>query len=179
MFYLEAALELTEKVMADFQDEKEGGFYAVSSDTELPVRPKEIHDGAVPSGNSIMLMNLVRLAGMTGRRDLEESAGRLIAACADQVRIQPRAYAEFLCGLDHAFGPAEEVVVVGKAGDVRTKVLLGALKRTYLPNTVILFKPIEKSSVPIEKIAPFTKEMVEVNGRPPLMFAQTAAASGP
>ena len=165
MFYLEAALELTEKVMADFQDEKEGGFYAVSSDTELPVRPKEIHDGAVPSGNSIMLMNLVRLAGMTGRRDLEASGRRLAAACADQVRIQPRAYAEFLCGLDHAFGPAAEVVVVGRAGDDRTKAMLGALKRTYLPNTVILFKPIEKSSVPIEKIAPFTKEMVEVNGR--------------
>jgi uncharacterized protein YyaL (SSP411 family) len=165
LFHLEAALELTEKVMADFLDGKEGGFYAVSSDTELPVRPKEIHDGAVPSGNSIMLMNLVRLARMTGRRDLEESAGRLTAAFADQVRDEPHAYAEFLCGLDHAFGPAAEVVVVGKSEDGRTKALLGALKRTYLPNTVILFKPVEKSSAPIEKISPFTKDMVEVNGR--------------
>jgi len=163
--YLEAALELTEKVMADFLDEKEGGFYTVSSDTELPVRPKEIHDGAVPSGNSVMLRNLVWLAGITGRRDLEESACRLTAAYANQVRIQPRAYAEFLCGLDHAFGPAAEVVVVGRAGDDRTKAMLGALKRTYLPNTVILFKPVEKGSAPIEKVAPFTKEMVEVNGR--------------
>jgi uncharacterized protein YyaL (SSP411 family) len=165
LFHLEAALELTEKVMADFLDGKEGGFYAVSSDTELPVRPKEIHDGAVPSGNSVMLRNLVRLARMTGRRDLEESAGRLTAAFADQVRDEPHAYAEFLCGLDHAFGPAAEVVVVGKSEDGRTKALLGALKRTYLPNTVILFKPVEKSSAPIEKISPFTKDMVEVNGR--------------
>jgi len=165
MFYLEAALELTEKVMADFLDEKEGGFYAVSSDTELPARLKEIHDGAIPSGNSVMLMNLIRLARMTGRRDLEETAGRLTAAFADQVRIQPRVYAEFLCGLDHAFGPATEVVVVGKSEDGQTRALLGALKRTYLPNTVILFKPVEKGSAPIEKIAPFTKEMVEVNGQ--------------
>jgi hypothetical protein len=165
MVCLEAALELTEKVVADFLDEKEGGFYTVSSDTELPVRPKEIRDGALPSGNSVMLMNLVRLARMTGRRDLENSAGRLTATFADEVGIQPRVHAEFLCGLDHAFGPAAEVVVVGKSEDGRTRALLGALKRTYLPNTVILFKPVEKGPVPIEKIAPFTKDMVEVNGR--------------
>jgi uncharacterized protein YyaL (SSP411 family) len=165
MFYLEAALELTKKVLADFPDEKEGGFYAVSSDTELPVRPKEIHDGAIPSGNSVMLMNLVRLARITGRRELEESASRLTAAFADQVRIQPRVYAEFLCGLDYAFGPAAEVVLVGKSEDDRTKALLGALKRTYLPNAVILFKPVEEGSTPIEKIAPFTKDMMEINGR--------------
>jgi hypothetical protein len=165
MFYLDAALELTEKVLADFLDEKEGGFYAVSSDTELPVRPKEIHDGAIPSGNSVMLMNLIRLARMTGRRDLEETAGRLTATFADQVRIQPRVHAEFLCGLDQAFGPAAEVIVVGRAKDDRTKALLGALKRTYLPNAVILFKPVEIGSTPIEKIAPFTKDMIEVNGR--------------
>jgi hypothetical protein len=112
-----------------------------------------------------MLMNLVRLARMTGRRDLENSAGRLTATFADEVGIQPRVHAEFLCGLDHAFGPAAEVVVVGRAEDDRTKALLGALKRTYLPNAVILFKPVEKGSAPIEKIAPFTKDMVEVNGR--------------
>jgi uncharacterized protein YyaL (SSP411 family) len=165
LFYLETAIELAEKVMADFLDDKEGGFFAVSSDTELPVRPKEIHDGAIPSGNSVMLMNLIRLARMTGRRDLEESAGRLTSAFADDVGDAPRVHAEFLCGLDHAFGTAAEVVVVGKSEDVRTKALLGALKRTYLPNMVILFKPVEKGSTPIEKIAPFTKDMVEVNGR--------------
>jgi hypothetical protein len=164
-FALEAALELTEKVMADFLDEKEGGFFAVSSDTELPVRPKEITDGALPSGNSVMLMNLVQLARMTGRQDLEKSANRLTAAFADQVGVQPRAYAEFLCGLDYAFGPAAEVVVVGRAEDDRTKALLGALKRTYLPNAVILFKPVGKRSSPIEKIAPFTEDMREVDGR--------------
>jgi len=164
-FTLEAALELTEKVMADFMDEKEGGFYAVSLDTELPVRPKEIHDGAIPSGNSVMLMNLVRLARMTGRQDLEERADRLTATFADQVDVEPRVSAEFLCGLDYAFGPAAEVVVVGRAKDDRTKALLGALKRTYLPNAVILFKPVGKRSSPIEKIAPFTREMREVDGR--------------
>jgi len=164
-FTLKAALELTEKVMADFLDEKEGGFFAVSSDTELPVRPKEIHDGATPSGNSVMLMNLIRLARMTGRLDLEERANRLTAAFADQVGVEPRVSAEFLCGLDYAFGPDAEVVVVGRAEEDRTKALLGALKRTYLPNAVILFKPVGKRSSPIEKIAPFTREMRDVDGR--------------
>ena len=164
-FTLEAALELTDRVLTDFQDEKEGGFYAVSSNTELPVRPKEISDGAVPSGNSVMLMNLVRLARMTGRPDLEDSASRLAGAFTNEAGVNPRVYSEFLCGLDHALGPAVEIVVVGKSEDDLTKALLGALKRTYLPNAVVLFKPVEKDSAPIEKIAPFTKDMAEINGR--------------
>jgi hypothetical protein len=102
---------------------------------------------------------------MTGRQDLEKSANQLTAAFADQVGVEPRVSAEFLCGLDYAFGPAAEVVVVGRTEDDRTKALLGALKRTYLPNTVILFKPVGKRPSPIEKIAPFTRDMREVDGR--------------
>jgi hypothetical protein len=102
---------------------------------------------------------------MTGRSDLEDSASRLADAFTNEVGVDPRVYSEFLCGLDYALGPAVEIVVVGKSEDSRTKALLGALKRTYLPNAVVLFKPVEKGSAPIEKIAPFTKDMAEINGR--------------
>ena len=164
--YLESALEFADIVMTDFADEKSGGFYAVSTDTELPVRAKEVYDGAVPSGNSVMLMNLLRLARMTGRRDLEDAAGRLTAAFAGQVGARPAMHAEFLRGLDYAFGPAAELVVVGRAGEERAEALLGALRKIYLPNTVALFKPVGADSARIERIAPFTEEMGEVDGGP-------------
>ncbi len=142
-FYLERAIELTNVVKEDFEDAKDGGFFSVTAATELPVRPKEVIDGAIPSGNSVMLMNLLRLARLTGSRDLEEAAERLTEAFAVKVASQPRAHTAFLCGLDYAFGPAVEVVVVGRIGDRRTEALLSALARTWLPNAVVLFKPTE------------------------------------
>jgi uncharacterized protein YyaL (SSP411 family) len=162
--YLESALDLAGVALADFADQKEGGFFAVPPDSELPVRTKGSYDGAVPSGNSAMLMNLLRLARLTGRHDLEEAAGRTAAAFADQVGAQPRVHAEFLRGLDYAFGPAAEIVVVGQAEEKRARALLAALNKAYLPNAVVLFKPAGEDASRIEKLAQFTKGMCEVDG---------------
>jgi uncharacterized protein YyaL (SSP411 family) len=163
-YYLEGALELMDIAMADFMDTKDGGFFAVSFGTELPIRAKEVYDGAVPSGNSVMLMNLLRLGRLTGRRDLEDFAAQLTAAFAGQVGARPAIHTEFLRGMDYAFGPSAEVVVVGRAGDTRVETLVGALKNAYLPNAVILFRPARTRSPKIEKLAPFTKGMREVDG---------------
>jgi uncharacterized protein len=200
-FYLERALELMKLATGDFADAVGGGFFSVGAATELPVRAKEVYDGAVPSGNSVMLMNLLRLARLTGRKDLEDAAERLTDALADRVAAQPRAHAAFLCGLDYSFGPAAEVVVVGRREDPRTEALLSAISRAYLPNVVTLFKPAGDSMWPgpsvketvsrakktgrsakdvrsgkdranetagtaarIEALAPFTRDMKEVDG---------------
>jgi uncharacterized protein YyaL (SSP411 family) len=162
--YLESALELAGIALTDFADSTDGGFFAVPPDSELPVRTKDSYDGAVPSGNSVMLMNLLRLARLTGRGELEEAAGRLTNAFADRVGAQPHAHAEFLRGLDYAFGPATEIVVVGRAVADGTKTLLKSLHKVFLPNAVVLFKPAGKGASRIEKLAPFTKDMREVDG---------------
>ena len=172
-FYLERAIELMEAAKEDFEDAKDGGFFSVTASTELPVRPKEVTDGAIPSGNSVMLMNLLRLGRLTGRRDLDEAAARLTEAFAVKVASRPRSHAAFLCGLDYAFGPAAEVVVVGQPGDPRTEALLSALARTWLPNVAVLFKATEGRAEAgpsklrkIMELALFTCDMKEIDGRP-------------
>jgi uncharacterized protein YyaL (SSP411 family) len=171
LYHLERALELMDIARTDFADSRGGGFFSVGAATELPVRAKEITDGAVPSGNSVMLMNLLRLARLTGGADLEEAAGRLTDAFADRIAAQPRFHAAFLCGLDYAFGPAAEVVIVGRRGESRSEALLDALARSWLPNALALFKPAGKRgaadvAVRLEALAPFTREMKEVGGSP-------------
>jgi uncharacterized protein YyaL (SSP411 family) len=66
-----------------------------------------------------------------------------------------------------ALGPSREVVVVGKREAPDTQGLLTALRESYLPNTVTLFKPTDdpKSALRIERLAPFTKDMGGVDGR--------------
>ena len=158
--HLEKALEVARQAVELFWDEKEGGFF-FASDPEVGARRKEIYDGAVPSGNSVMLMNLLRLARLTGRQELEDRATRLAEAFSAQVGGQPRIYTEFLRGLDYALGPSREVVVVGKRGAPDTQALLQALRGTYAPNTVGLFKPTDKpgSLRTLERVAPLTKDM--------------------
>ena len=55
-----------------FRDEQDGGFFFTGNDAEpLPARPKEIYDGAMPSGNTVAALNLLRLARLTGDDGLE------------------------------------------------------------------------------------------------------------
>ena len=155
------AAGLTENVIRGFWDEKAGGFFFTSRDLhrDLPSRRKEIYDGALPSGNSVMLSNLLRLGRLLGRPELEARAERLIEAFSGKIILYPSAYTQFLCGLDFALGPGREVVIVGRTGAPDTQALLDVLREEFLPNTVVLFRPAEEGKPEIAKLAPFTAEM--------------------
>ena len=62
-------------MLTHFWDQQNGGHYMTADDGEqLAVRSKVIYDGAVPSGNSVAVYNLLRLAHMTGRTDYFKSS---------------------------------------------------------------------------------------------------------
>lgn len=172
--HLEQALDLTERSFELFWDDEAGGFYAEAG-VEAGSRGKEVYDGAVPSGNSVMLTDLLRLARLTGRPDLEEKAARLSGAFAGDVAGHPPSHAAFLCGLDLALGPSREVVVVGRREGRETKQMLEAAAGSFVPDTVILFKPMDEAGAAqrLERLAPFTKEM-DVGGG----FAAAYVCSG-
>ncbi|WDU83278.1 hypothetical protein [Caloramator sp. Dgby_cultured_2] len=86
--YLEAALKLNEDVFKYFIDDKSGGFYFTPYDNEeLLIRNKEIYDGAIPFGNSVMMLNLLRLARITGKTEYEDSAHKLYRAFSKMLKI--------------------------------------------------------------------------------------------
>jgi len=78
---LEKALILNEVVLKHFADSEQGGFYLTADDAEkLLIRPKSMYDGALPSGNSVQMMNLLRLARLTGRTECETLAEKIANA---------------------------------------------------------------------------------------------------
>ncbi len=158
--HLEKALDLVDRAVDLFGDPAEGGFF-FSAEAEAGARTKDIYDGALPSGNSVMFMDLLRLGRLTGRPDLERRAWSLASAFTMEVLGQPRMYTEFLCGLDYAIGPSREVVVVGRSDAAETRGLLAALRGTCSWDTASLFKPTDagETAAAIERLAPFTKEM--------------------
>jgi len=164
--WLQKALALNDYLTEHFRDEKSGGFY-FSADfrTDLIVRQKDSYDGALPSGNSVMLLNLLRLSRITGNSRLEDAARSLSGAFAAAVRQNPAAHTQFMIGLGFAEIPSSEVVVVGRRNDVDTKLMLDELKCRFLPNAVVIFRPDDEPDAAITHIAPFTKDMTSIDGK--------------
>ncbi|MFP3908283.1 MAG: thioredoxin domain-containing protein [Archaeoglobaceae archaeon] len=144
--HLKRAVELSEKMVEKFYDEERGGFYLTSpdSDSEQIIRKKEMYDGAYPSGNSVAVLNMLRLAHMTARTELEDIAGKSMGAVAGKASTTPEAFIQFLVAVDFAVGPVNEVVITGNLQSEDTRVMLESLRQEFIPRTVVLLKSGEE-----------------------------------
>lgn len=164
--YLKVALDLTGDMVRHFWDEGAGGFYLTPDDGEsLFVRKKEIYDGAIPSGNSVAMLNLLRLGRMSADPDMEEKAARIGSAFSKTVKGLPSAHAQLMVALDFAIGPSYEVVIAGQTQAKDTAAMLAALRTRFLPNKVVLLNPGGRESSEVARLAPFTRNQSATGGR--------------
>jgi uncharacterized protein YyaL (SSP411 family) len=164
--YLEAALKLTNNMVRHFWDEDSGGLYLTPDDGEsLLVRKKEIYDGAIPSGNSVAMLNLLRLGHMVSDADLEEKAAKIGSAFSGSVTKLLSAHTQLMGSLDFGIGPCYEVVIAGRAEAEDTKAMLKALRTRFLPNKVVLLNPGGPELSGIAKFAEFTINQPSIDGR--------------
>ena len=163
--YLKKAIAFNDRLIKHFWDSKNGGFYFTSDNSpELFTRQKEIYDGAIPSGNSVAMMNLVRLSRITGDSKLADMASQLAKTFSNNVERYPMGYSQLLSAVDFAIGPSFEIVIVGDSNNDGTKRMLNEINKKYIPNKVVLLKSDEKEFKDISKIASFTKEQKMING---------------
>jgi uncharacterized protein YyaL (SSP411 family) len=148
--YLQSSIELTKTMMEQFWDEENGGFFFTNrnADDSVP-RLKQTYDGAVPSGNSVALYNLLRLARLSGEPSFEMYANKLLKVFSEEINGQPLGHTFMLVGLDFVLGPTFNVVLVGDPSDKNTIAMNAALKKNYFPNlTVTMWKPEKTAIVP-------------------------------
>jgi uncharacterized protein YyaL (SSP411 family) len=163
--YLNHAIEYTKYMIEHFWDEEGGGFYSTSDFAEhLLIRHKIGYDGAIPSGNSIAMLNLVRLARITGNSELEDRAQNVNLAFSRDTKSHPLSHTQFLTALDFLMGPSFEVVIVGDLDAEDTQNILDLFRENYVPNMVLLHK-ITDESANIDSISPFTNNMTKINGK--------------
>lgn len=98
--YLDKAEEFCKETVSLFMDKKNGGFYLSDlKSTELFMNPKETYDGAIPSGNSVMAYNLVRLYGITEKEEYKELLEKQIAFMSAKADEYPSGNSMFLTAL--------------------------------------------------------------------------------
>ena len=140
--WLSEAGRLAREMMEGFHDPEGGGFWFTSGkQNDLPVRRKEVYDGATPSANSVMLMNLSRLAILHGDGSLAEEARGILRAFGSRAFGSPSAHCMLAIGADLLDGPVAEVTIEGRALDPEksndTRDMHRAIAGRFLPNVII------------------------------------------
>jgi len=98
---LEQARALADRMIADFADPREGGFfYTAEGHESLIARPKDPVDGVLPGGNSVAVRDLVALAGLTREPRYLDAAGKALRAFSARLTQSPSTLPLMLVGLE-------------------------------------------------------------------------------
>ena len=130
--------QLCRDLLDRFWDDEEGVFYDTASDAEpLVVRPREVTDNAVPSGNSLAVELLLRAARLFDEPSWRTVAERVLAREGPAVTRWPTAFGHLLALVEEVLAEPIEVVVVGDRQDPMTGALLRTALRPFMPERVV------------------------------------------
>ena len=178
--YLSQALDLMNIMVEDFWDDKNGGFFLGSDQSEkLIVRSKTAYDGAIPSGNSVAVMNMVKLTRITGNTNWAELAEKTIRAFSEDVNRTPTGYTLMLTGFMFDTQNSKEIVIVGDSRNRNTTKFLHTIRASYAPHKVLLFKDTSVSDNRLEQLANWTSTQNSINGKPTAYVCKNFACNQP
>ncbi|MGZ4126044.1 MAG: thioredoxin domain-containing protein, partial [Actinomycetota bacterium] len=134
-----AARELCDELVRSFLDRDGGGLYQTASDApSLVLRPKELFDNAVPSGNSAAADVLLRMARLTGEAVYEDAAASALRIVRGAMAQAPTGFGQALCALDTYLAPSREIAIVGDPSAPETRALAREVTvERFVPNHVL------------------------------------------
>jgi len=176
--YLKKALALNKEMLDLFWDEEQKCLYLTSKDSEeILVRPKEIYDGALPAGNSVAVLNLLKLANLTGDYELENKAHQLFYSCGEEIKANPTGYTYLLQAYLYSQTPISTVVVVeGEDKEVSLE-MLSLLQKSFLPYTVSLYLSAETQE--LTKTIPSLVDYQAIGGNTSAYICQNKQCQAP
>ncbi|MGH2723419.1 MAG: thioredoxin domain-containing protein [Actinomycetota bacterium] len=132
------ARRLADDMVRLFEDPEGGGFFQTGTDAErLVIRPRELFDNAVPSGNSVAAEVLQRLALLTGEAADERAGVSALRAVRGLLPRAPAMFGQALGALDLYLSPSREIAIVGDPKAEDTRALVHEVWSRYLPNVVL------------------------------------------
>lgn len=192
--YLKQAKTLADDMLELFWDDINEGFFLNSSDAEqLIYRPKEVYDGATPSGNSAAGYVLQRLAHITADIKYQEYADKQLRFLAGQVKDYPSGFCFSQLAFIQALYPSREIVCVVDEKDLNTAAktadknpleglrldeLREYLAENYDHNTVVLVKTMENEE-DLADIAEYTRDCHIINDKTTYYICENHSCRAP
>jgi uncharacterized protein YyaL (SSP411 family) len=154
--YLERALYFMKKMIHYFYDRNEGGFYIYGLNSEqLILRPKEVYDGAIPSGNSVACYCLNKLARITSDLEIQKIFEKQIDYLASEITGYPAGFCfTLLSMINEVYESKELICVVNDEKELES--IKELFHKKYLLNTILLVKPDKEKNI-IESLIPMLK----------------------
>jgi uncharacterized protein len=135
--YLQAAVKLTDVMVEQFWDKQAAGLFFTAKNSEALPRIKQTYDGAIPSGNSIAMYDLLRLSKLADKPNYETLASAAFEGFSEKLETNPFAHTFMLTALSYALNASFAVVLVGEKNNQDTSQMLQTLNSNYLPTTTI------------------------------------------
>ncbi len=150
--YLFNSINLANEVISNFWDHENnsGFFFTNKNNTDLISRPKEFYDGAIPSGNSVMFDNLLKLSKISNNNNFNIQCDFLNKTFKSTVEKVPISFSHFLSGLNFQYSESQEIILVGEKENQLTKRMLKIINENFLPNKIIIL--LDKSDPYYEKL---------------------------
>jgi len=160
--YLRAASMLIRTMIEHFWDNEKGGlFFSPDDASDLPLREKAFRDGAIPSGNSAAMLDLLRLSHLIGQPEWENKAWQLARASGASAAGQTLGYTMLLSSLDYGLGPALQIALAGEKEDEDTIEMLKAIRERFLPSKSVLLSWGEDTA----ELAEFARGLAKIEGK--------------
>ncbi|MBC2716351.1 MAG: thioredoxin domain-containing protein [Desulfobacteraceae bacterium] len=164
--WLEKALELDDVLKIFYEDPETGGFFMTSTDHEnLIAREKPYYDSAIPSGNAVSVLNLLRLHSFTTDYRYKQRAEKAIKSFSKRLSANPAALSEMLLAIDYFLDDPKEIILIlpdGKpeAGDS----LLETFRNHFIPNRILVVAD-ETQTTNLAEIIPLAGGKKAINGK--------------
>jgi uncharacterized protein YyaL (SSP411 family) len=144
--YLKKATKLSEFVIEHYFDDKTNLFYFTSKNQEnLIVRKKNLYDNALPSGNSTMVHNLLKIGILTDNEAYKRLVIKMLNKVQSSIEKYPTSFANWATAMQFLVYPLHEIAIIGKdAMELSTKI-----QAHYIPNYVLMATEIENNSYPL------------------------------
>jgi uncharacterized protein len=137
--WLDEARWAADEAVRLFADDEGGGFFTTGTDSEaLVTRPKDLVDNAIPAANSVLALELQRLAHFTGTRAFETYALGSVRLMRDAIASSPLGFGHLLGAIDFYRSTPAEIVIVGNPGELDARALLEVVHDRFRPNKVLL-----------------------------------------
>ena len=164
--YLKYAVQLTDYLVEHFFDENSGCFYMTSDKCEpILIHKKEFYDGAVPSGQSYALLNLLKLCDISDRRIYDTLASKIFDYLAGIIDEMPLGFVNIISSYFYAFHSDIQIIIADENKQINKNALFEKINYTYNPEKIILYAPIDKKDDEIFNIASFLKKYKTINGK--------------
>ena len=164
--WLREAIALDAELEKHYEDQAQGGFFLTSDDHEqLLVREKPHYDGAEPSGNSVTVLNLLRLHEFTTEDRYRLRADRALRAFREEMMDSPLALSEMLLAVDFRYDTPKEIVIVTPNSRERAEPLLEKVRAAFLPNRILIVASQGSQLASVQKLAPLMEGKTARQGK--------------